>query len=160
MGTYVQILAFVIVGIALLWFGYTIFLGPSSPFYPGLFPWRKKKLSDIKGKAGEPQVCPICSVRLDKGEQVKTVAFPSASGGIDRLMYIKGCHSCLNSNIPRRCPVCGSVLSLEDYLVARMFERSKRKNHIHVLGCNHCKKVGNVPDKPAGADKPARAEKK
>jgi hypothetical protein len=33
-------------------------------------------------------------------------------------------------------------MSLDDFLIARMFERQFQKNHIHVLGCNHCRKTG------------------
>jgi len=145
MGDYIQVLALIVAGIILFWFGYSLFLGPLSPFYPGWFPWTKwgKKASD-KGVPGDPQVCPICSMKLDRGEQVKTLAFPSLSGGRDRLMYIRGCFTCLNRKVQRRCPICGLVLGLEDYLVCRMFERSTHRSHVHVLGCNHCKNTGTL----------------
>jgi hypothetical protein len=145
MGDYIQVLALIVAGILLFWFGYSLFFGPMSPFYPGWFPWSKwgKKEND-KGTPGDPQVCPICSFKLDKGEKVKTLAFPSMSGGRDRMMYIRGCYTCLNNNVQRRCPVCGIELGLDDYLVARMFERSNTRNHIHVLGCNHCKNMGTL----------------
>ena len=154
MGFYIQILSLVIVGIVLLWFGYTIFLGPISPFYPGLFPWRNwGKREKTIGEPGDPQVCPVCSLRMERGELVKSVAFPSLNGGMDRLLYIKGCFSCLESklqpaglfkreiDVPRRCPVCGQILSLDDFLVSRMFERVGRNNHVHVIGCNICKRI-------------------
>ena len=146
MGTYIQILALVTVGIILLWIGYSLFLGPLSPFFPGFFPWRnwKKKGSDYKGQPGDPQVCPLCSIRLDRGELVKTLAFPSISGGADRLMYIRGCYSCINNNLPRQCPICGSGLSTNDYLISRMFERRHSKNHVHIIGCNQCKRTGSL----------------
>ena len=140
MGLYVQILALTIVGIILLWFGYTLFLGPLSPFKPGWFSWGKwGKFKKQKGNPDDPQFCPVCSLKLFKGELVKSVAFPSLTGGRDRLMYIKGCFSCLNEDAHRQCPICRSNLSLDDYLVSRMFERVGRKNHVHVLGCNKCK---------------------
>jgi len=139
MGDFIQILALVIAGIVLLWIGYSLFFGKASPFYPYFF---KKKQENLRGKPGDPQVCPICSMKLVKGDLVKSFAFPSG-GGTDRLMYIKGCFSCLEHDIPRRCPVCGKSMTLEDYLIARMFERPNRKNHIHVLGCNHCRGTGN-----------------
>ncbi|MCL2805145.1 MAG: hypothetical protein FWD26_04325 [Treponema sp.] len=139
---YIQLLALVMAGMFLLWFGYTIFLSPISPFYPGWFPWRNwRKKENIRGEPGDPQVCPVCSIKMEKGELVKSVAFPSISGGRDRLMYIKGCFTCLEDNVPRRCPICGSSLSVEDFLVTRMFERVERNNHVHVLGCNKCKRV-------------------
>ena len=145
MGDYIQILLLIVAGILLFWFGYLLFLGPLSPFYPGWFPWSKwgKKASD-KGVPGDPQVCPICSMKLVRGELVKSVAFPSLSGGRDRLMYIRGCYSCLNNKVPRRCPVCGLELGLDDYLVCRMFERPNNRNHVHVLGCNRCKNMGTL----------------
>ena len=139
---YLQILLLVITGIILLWIGYALFLSPISPFYPGWFSWKNwRKRGDIRGEPGDPQVCPVCSLRMLRGEQVKSIAFPSLSGGRDRLMYIKGCFSCLSGKMTRRCPVCGSYLSIDDFLVSRMFERSDRNNHVHVLGCNHCKRV-------------------
>jgi len=142
MGLYIQILLMVMTGMVLLWIGYTLFFGPFSPFYSGFFSsWRKRE--DIKGEPGDPQVCPVCSIRMIKGELVKSVAFPSISGGRDRLMYIKGCFSCLVDNVPRHCPVCGAPLSIDDFLVSRMFERVGRNNHVHVLGCNRCKRVNS-----------------
>ena len=96
------------------------------------------------GVAGEPQVCPVCSSRLNKGDLVKSLAFPSITGGKDRLMYIRGCYYCLFEDLPRRCPVCGINLDDDDYLIARMFERSNRHNHVHVMGCNNCKKTGSM----------------
>jgi len=138
MGDYVQILGLVIAGIVLVWFGYSLFFGKSSPFYPYLF---KKKPVDPRGQPGDPQVCPICSMKLTKGDLIKSFAFPPG-GGTDRLMYIKGCFSCLENDVPRRCPICKKIMSLEDYLIARMFERPNRKNHVHVLGCNSCRGTG------------------
>ena len=145
MGEYIQVLVLVIAGIVLLWFGYSLFFGSLSPFYPGRFFWRNwKKKENIKGDVGDPQVCPVCSIKLERGELVKSVAFPSLTGGKDRLMYISGCFSCLNRNLPRQCPVCGSNLSVSDYLISRMFERSNRHNHVHVLGCNQCRRTGSL----------------
>ena len=143
MSLYVQALALVIVGMILLWFGYTLFLSPLSPF-PGMFSfgyWKRRE--ERKGEPGDPQVCPVCSLRMTRGELVKSVAFPSLSGGRDRLMYIKGCFICLSQRASRRCPVCGSRLSVKDFLVSRMFARPGRKNHVHVIGCNQCKQTGN-----------------
>lgn len=137
MGNVVQILLFTVAGIALLWFGYSLFFGKNSPFYLG-FGFKKK---DYMGKPGEGMTCPICSIKLIKGDLVKTVAFPNTQS-YDRLMYIRGCPSCIDGSLPRRCPVCKEKLTVDNYLVARMFERRGRKNHIHVLGCNVCKKLG------------------
>jgi len=140
MGTFVQILLMVITGIILLWIGYCIFFGKLSPFYPFFF-WKKQK--SLRGKPGDPQVCPICSIKLFRGDLVKSYAFPSG-GSTDRLMYIRGCFSCLERDVPRRCPICKKSLTVEDYLISRLFERPNRKNHIHVLGCNHCRGTGKT----------------
>jgi len=138
MSEYIKLLGFVIIGIVLLWIGYSLFFGKMSPLYPFL-PWSKRK--PLTGKAGDPQICPVCSMNLLKGDQLKTVAFPAREGSVDRIMHIKGCYNCLEKGLPRKCPVCGSNLSIEDFLVSRMFERNYQKNHVHVLGCNKCRKV-------------------
>ncbi len=140
----IQIFGLTIAGIILLWFGYSLFFGASSPFGDGLrrFFNGKPKQTQVKGVVGDPQVCPVCSIKLIKGDLVKSQAFPSVTGGRDRLMFIRGCYSCLHNNVPRSCPICGASLSLEDYLIARMFERTNSRNHVHVLGCNHCRKMG------------------
>jgi len=147
MGEPLQILVLIVIGVILLLFGYSLFFGRMSPLYLKLFSWKKsnkKKKKNHKGKPGDPQVCPICSMKLDRGDLVKSLAFPSMTGGRDRLMYIRGCFTCLERSVPRRCPICGLELSLEDYLVTRMFERSNNRNHVHVLGCNHCKNMGTL----------------
>jgi hypothetical protein len=136
----------VIIGIVLLWFGYNLFFGRMSPFYPGFFLEKKEKPDSEKGAPGEPQVCLVCSTKLVRGQLVKTIAFPTEAAGISRLMYIRGCTNCLNNIIDRICPICGLDLKLDDYLIARMFERRHRNNHVHVLGCNYCKKSGKLPD--------------
>jgi len=148
------ILIYVFCGIILFWFGYLLFFGKLSPFFPKIFSlkeWKRinKKIKENKekeegiekGDPGDARVCPICSSKLIKSEQVKSVAFPSVAGGNYRTMHIRGCPICLNNNAPRKCPICNANLGLEDYLICRMFERSVRKNHIHVLGCNLCKKT-------------------
>jgi hypothetical protein len=153
MGTFIQILALIIAGIILLWVGYTIFLSPLSPFYKKRI-LQKNSKKNAQGTPGEPQVCPVCLTKLYKGELVKSVAFPSISGGRDRLMHIRGCVTCLkteeeqigqniqSSKILRKCPICKSNLSMDDFLISRMFERVGRNNHVHVLGCNTCRPVG------------------
>ena len=137
MGDMVQILIFIILGIVLLWFGYNLFFGHLSPFYPYL-PWNKKKV--IMGKPGDPATCPVCTMKMLRGELVKTFAYAGGSQTKDRIVNIKGCRSCLERDLPRRCPICRANLSIDDYLISRMFERNYQKNHIHILGCNKCRK--------------------
>ena len=138
MGDILQVFVFIICGIVLLWLGYYLFFGPLSPIYPHL-PWSKKRRPDIVPKIS--QYCPVCSYQLKKGEQLKTVVFPSRSMYKDRIMHIHGCPYCLENRVPRKCPVCKRNISNSDFLLARMFERSMQKNHVHVLGCNKCRKV-------------------
>jgi hypothetical protein len=132
------VLAFVFTGLALLWFGYTLFFrkgGPVSLEKTGV------KLGEAgEGWAGEAQSCPVCSARLENLQLVKSVAFPSLNGR-DRMMHIQGCVFCLGGKDPRprTCPVCHSPLAKEEYLFARVFERPSRKPHVHVLGCRHCR---------------------
>jgi hypothetical protein len=139
MGKYIHIFLMIICGIILLWFGSFLFFGPPSPFYPSL-PWSKKR--KFRGNPGDAKVCPVCSILMPKGDLLKTVVFPPKNpDSIDRIMHIKGCYSCLYKGVPRRCPICKTKMTVDDFLVARMFERPFSKNHVHVLGCNHCRKV-------------------
>jgi hypothetical protein len=140
MQEYVQLLVIVIVGVALLSFGFTLFIGQ----------WTKMRLSrpdphqGSKASSSEFQACPICSSKLKKGDLVKTLAFPSITGGKDRLMHVRGCAYCINGGKQRNCPVCGASLGLEDILVARIFERPNRRAHVHIIGCNKCRRVGTL----------------
>jgi predicted RNA-binding Zn-ribbon protein involved in translation (DUF1610 family) len=140
MGMFFQILIFVIIGAFFLWLGYSLFFGRFSPIRLGTHR-SNNEIDKEKGKPGEPQVCLVCSRKLVKGEHVKSFVFPSGSSKISRLVYVNGCTNCLNNDLVRECPVCGIDLHVSDYLAARMFERRDVKNHLHVLGCNHCRKT-------------------
>jgi RNA polymerase subunit RPABC4/transcription elongation factor Spt4 len=144
MRDYIQILALVITGILLLWFGYTLFFGRLA----GIRGNRKDRFRQGKGRGtetpGDPQVCPICSSKLQKGDLVQTMAYPSITGGKDRLIHIRGCLNCLSGYMERYCPVCGASLSCNEILVARMFDRRFRRSHVHVLGCSLCRKYGTM----------------
>ena len=125
---------FVTIAVALLWFGYT-FLLRMGQRYSG-----KQKSRRSRGLSfpGAPQTCPVCSTKLNDGEVVKSLAFPSLSGGKDRFMHIKGCLYCLNEEVERVCPICDHILMESEVLICRLFERPHRP-HVHVLGCTHCK---------------------
>lgn len=145
MREYTQILIFVIIGVVLLWFGYTLLIGQ----WAGIrldWKYHRQRRRSARGGAspGDPQVCPICSSRLNRGELVKTLAFPSVTGGKDRLMHIRGCVYCLDGDIERLCPVCGAVLRDSEILIARMFERPRRRPHVHVIGCSRCRRAGSL----------------
>ena len=137
---YLQILVFVIFGVALLWFGYNMLIGQWDRIRAVSRFNRAQKLLDNRINPEDPQSCPICSVKLYRGELVNTLAFPSITGGQDRLMHVLGCVYCIGGAIKRKCPVCGSKLHHSEFLVARLFERKHRRNHVHILGCIHCRK--------------------
>ena len=141
MSGYFQILVFVTIAIALLWFGYRILIGQWGKIRPNR-KGRQEPQKTGSAKPGDPQVCPICSSMLEKGGLVQTLAYPSLTQGKDRLMHIQGCMYCLSGEYERKCPVCKTTLALDDILVARMFERPRRRPHIHVLGCNRCRRLG------------------
>ena len=155
MQDYVQILILVIAGVALLWFGFNILIGHLTRVRELNWRYKPEKMlkqhykhshshthGNQRGAPGEPQVCPICSTKLYKGQLVKTNAFPSITGGKDRLMHIKGCSYCINGDLERRCPVCKKVISTNDILIARIFERPNRRSHVHIVGCSKCKMAG------------------
>ena len=140
MQEYLQILVFVIIGVALLWFGFTLFFGRLGLIRSNLDRLPKPD----KASPSDPQACPICSSKLKKGDLVRTLAFPSITGGNDRLMHIRGCIYCINGGMQRTCPVCGVSLGTNDILVARIFERPHRRSHVHISGCSKCKRVGKL----------------
>ena len=140
MGQFFEVLIFVCIGIALLWFGYTLFFQLGLPALGGGHRRRKSGLRPrVESSPGEPQTCPVCSAKLDEGELVSSSAFPSMNGGKDRFMHIRGCLYCLRGDRERACPVCGIVLRGEEILISRLFERKGRRSHVHVLGCTRCK---------------------
>jgi predicted nucleic acid-binding Zn ribbon protein len=135
MGNIFQLLVLTTIGVLLLWFGYTLFVG----FGVGRSATGRNGKKIESGQAGAPKTCPVCAARLPNGERVRSSAFPSVDGK-DRLMHIYGCPYCLDLDSPRKrvCPVCGRKLEKNQYLVARMFEKPAR-SHVHVLGCMTCR---------------------
>jgi hypothetical protein len=160
METYIQLLIFVTIGVVLLWFALALLIQwlrirliwrdkpalrdqsalrdqpdsqtPSAPTPAGM----------IKDSTSGSQFCPICSSPLKKGELVSTLTFPSAADR-DRLMHIRGCVYCLRGGPRRICPVCKADLRTDEMLIARMFDRTGRKPHVHVLGCSRCRRAGS-----------------
>ena len=144
MKLFLEVLTFVIIGVALFWLGLTLFAKL------GIHPrwWGSKKQSGKKSEADDSsdnpnKTCPVCSKKLSKGELVSSAAFPARSGSKDRLMHIRGCVYCLNGERKRVCPVCRTVLDANEILIARLFERMGRRSHIHVIGCTRCKNLGS-----------------
>ena len=140
MGPFFEVIIFVFLGIALLWFGYTLFFQIGIPAWGGSFRRRKSVIKPrIESSPGDPQTCPVCSAKLNEGEMVSSAAFPSLNGGKDRFMHIRGCLYCLRGDRNRICPVCGLILKGNEILISRLFERRGRRSHVHVLGCTVCK---------------------
>jgi hypothetical protein len=139
MGSFFQILLCIVIGVFLLWFGYSLFFGVPHSAGGGRAPKARKwgKTPRGEGFPGAPRTCPVCSARLEHGERVKSAAFP-AMGHTDRLMHISGCPYCLEGDRERSCPVCGHILEEHEILIARMFEKPGR-SHVHVLGCSRCR---------------------
>jgi endogenous inhibitor of DNA gyrase (YacG/DUF329 family) len=149
MSEYLQILVLVITGIALVWFGFNIIFGHRArvrdidrrtQLVRRLRRRQPKKDQDTIDFDGERQACPICGTKLKRGELVKTHAFPSVSGSKDRLMHIEGCTYCLNGDLKRNCPICRIPIAKNEILIARVFERTNRHNHVHIVGCIRCRR--------------------
>jgi predicted nucleic acid-binding Zn ribbon protein len=138
MGAVLQALIFTLIGILLLWFGFTLFFATPGGLSIPVFKKRGRGLRPKNvGVPGMPRTCPVCSAKLENGERVKSAAFPSM-GGADRFMHISGCLYCLEGGRSRVCPVCGIALREDEFLIARLFEKPGR-SHVHVLGCTRCK---------------------
>jgi predicted nucleic acid-binding Zn ribbon protein len=146
MNQFFEVFVFVLIGIVLLWFGYTLFFTIGIPALGGLGrrSYRRRGLKPSgESTAGEPQTCPVCSAKLRPGELVSSSAFPSLNGGKDRFMHIRGCPYCLQGDRDRICPVCGIILKENEILISRLFERPGHRTHVHVIGCTSCKGSGS-----------------
>ncbi|MCL2190620.1 MAG: hypothetical protein FWB79_01360 [Treponema sp.] len=134
---YLRTLFFIVLGIALLWLSYRILSGQYARV--------RRAMGGKPGKAGDPKTCLLCRARLAKGELMQTQAFPSLTGGKDKLMHIQGCVFCLGGKRNRICPVCSARLGTKDKLVARMFDRPFNRHHVHVIGCFQCRSEKRRP---------------
>jgi len=109
---------------------------------------------DAMPAGGKP--CPLCGMRLLKGETVKSRLITIESSSQfkspvqESTSYMYGCKYCWPSNqtYTRFCPACKAKLGTEDYVIGRFFEKRKSgdanlvktKDHLHVLGCTLCRK--------------------
>ena len=108
----------------------------------GAKPPAKPPMKKYKGSedSGGLMICPICLFKMENSEMIKTTAFPPMTPDAkDRLMHIHGCVYCKDGKRERICPVCGKTISVKDFLIARIFDRSIRRSHVHVLGCTQCR---------------------
>jgi|GEM_PF-5332361 len=108
-------------------------------------------LSDLKNKKDKKEKdndldekqCILCSSKRSKDEKMSMFIFNSyAKVGnlIEKPLYIYGCSYCKDNSLTRKCPICKKALSKSDHLVARLYIKSNKKQHIRVRGCNVCKK--------------------
>jgi RNA polymerase subunit RPABC4/transcription elongation factor Spt4 len=145
MKQFLEVFVFVVIGLILLWFGFTLFFTYGIPALggQGRRSSRRRPKSSGESTAGEPQTCPVCSAKLRPGELVSSAAFPSLNGGKDRFMHIRGCLYCLRGGRDRICPVCGTILKENEFLISRLFERPGRRSHVHIVGCTRCPGPGS-----------------
>jgi hypothetical protein len=168
MDSNLKLLLYIIIGLLLMWIGYKLFFtflknkgddqGLKSPdgapgsgaksgsggasVSDGVASGAKPPLKKYKGTEdpGGLMICPLCLFRMDNSEMIKTTAFPPMTPDAkDRLMHIHGCVYCMDGKRERICPVCGKAIGVKDFLVARIFDRSVRRSHVHVLGCTQCR---------------------
>jgi hypothetical protein len=97
----------------------------------------KKENELPQGQRGQARVCPLCAALFLHGETVHSKRFPKTAGRFERLLHIHGCKFCIGGERLRKCPVCGKVMGVDDYLIAHIYERPG-KSHVHVQGCVHC----------------------
>lgn len=132
LGIFLSYLALSLLGGRLLWF----------------YQARDEKESKPRGSSIGEKIrrCPLCGHVLLKGQRVKSLLFQvgTETGGVrEQLTHLLGCPFCYPANRENKrvCPVCGSILPPEGYLIGRFFTRKgKKRKHVHVLGCTECRK--------------------
>lgn len=85
--------------------------------------------------------CPLCNTPLLKGENLVSKVYRPMNVN-DQLCTIYGCPHCYpkcKPNITRTCPVCHKTVGQENYLISRLFNKTKSgKKHIIINGCGNC----------------------
>ena len=97
-----------------------------------------------KGEDGKLEFvrCPICSTPLAKDENLHSRIFRPMDTA-DQRMTVQGCPHCYpvpEPGVKRSCPVCGKPIELDGELLARLFNRTKEKKHVMIVGCKNCNK--------------------
>jgi RNase P subunit RPR2 len=87
--------------------------------------------------------CPICGTNLVPGENLVSRIY-TRDDASDKPCTIHGCPHCYpkptRDSIVRVCPVCNKIIPDDGYLLARIFFRNNKKQHVHVVGCSECHK--------------------
>lgn len=109
--------------------------------------WKNKKSSQKRLKTQKTENggidfvrCPVCSTPLAQGENLVSRIFRPMTTS-DQRMNVLGCPHCYPKTeigVKRFCPVCKKEISLEQYLVARLFNRTENKKHVMIMGCSRC----------------------
>lgn len=110
-------------------------------YFLTFFTKQKKQPQPIK-KGTPKSSCPICNSLLYEGERISSKIFNKPTTP-DQRCIINGCPHCFpysEPGIQRTCPVCKKKLPQDGYLIARMFYRPPKKNHVHIVGCTECHK--------------------
>jgi len=84
--------------------------------------------------------CPVCNTPLAKKENLHSRIFRPMNTP-DQRMMVQGCPHCfpsIKTGVVRSCPVCKKTLSINDELVARLFNRTENKKHVMIMGCTLC----------------------
>lgn len=84
--------------------------------------------------------CPMCNTPLLKGQNLVSKVYRPMNVP-DQRCTINGCPHCYpvpEPGVKRQCPCCKKELSLNDYLVARLFNYKDNKKHVMVTGCSRC----------------------
>lgn len=93
--------------------------------------------------------CPVCQSPLFKGENIISKVYRPMNVP-DQLCTISGCPHCypkVEIGLQRNCPVCHKKIGEEGYLVARLFNHTKKGGkHVHVTGCNFCTRHKSLLD--------------
>jgi hypothetical protein len=89
--------------------------------------------------------CPLCGTKLIVGENlVSRIYSPDSGAGTDKPCTIHGCPHCYpapkSPHVMRVCPVCNKIIPANGYLLARIFYRYGKKQHVHIAGCSECHK--------------------
>ena len=114
-------------------------------YFWNLFVKQKKpsqKQSQPARKGPPTSNCPICNSPLYPGERIASKIFNKPTTP-DQRCIINGCPHCFpysEPGIQRKCPVCKKNIPQDGYLIARMFYRPPKKNHVHIVGCTECHK--------------------
>lgn len=109
---------------------------------------RRDFLAEAEAPAGQP--CTLCGTALKRGERVHSVLYMTKTE--DKTMDIFGCPYCFKGHpagrkgpgYDRHCPVCKSRVEDGQPVMARVFFRKDRRQHVHVLGCAKCRQKKSV----------------